>query len=165
MAWCSQDSNQHLKDLIKLLWTHLKPEIVLREDGTTEQKIKLIAVDHEGCSSSFFMHGFSVDIVWDLAGAVEQEVRSLHRACGLGSSIENRAAFTKDLMRLFILNRTDVIVVEDDNVLQGPQSCPDRFGQRKLTSMVLAGSLCIRSTNLKKPLYQLHSFGPMPEVT
>ena len=62
---------------------------------------------------------------WDVAPSLEHKFRTMYQACGLGSMIDNLKACTGKLLRLFVLNRCDVIVIEGDSCLAGPQAKPD----------------------------------------
>ena len=46
-------SPQHFKILVKILWNYLKPERTVEAD---QQLMKVVAVDHEGPSSSYFFY-------------------------------------------------------------------------------------------------------------
>ena len=106
-------SHRDLMNLIKLLWNLLKPA----RSETGENHLLIVAVDHEGCSSSFWIEGFMVDIVWTLCSELHEEIQKTYDAVSEGDKFEVRKALVDDLMRLFLLNRGDVAVVEDGSLV------------------------------------------------
>ena len=67
-------SHTDLLKFIKILWCFLKPEYEERK-GNMHQVLKFVCVDHEGCSSSFLINGFALDVVWTLSANVDQEIK------------------------------------------------------------------------------------------
>ena len=67
-------SHTDLLKFIKILWFFLKPEHEER-DGKLHQVLKLVSVDHEGCSSSFLINGFAFDVVWILSASLDHEIK------------------------------------------------------------------------------------------
>ena len=124
-------SHSDLIKFIKILWNMLQPK--LGADG--KHMMSIVPVDHEGCSSSMIINGFAVDICWDLSEDLHKEVVAMWDACGHSGMFAKRVEFVNALMRLFFLNRSDVVVVEDGpsvggedefwtEELPGPQDMP-----------------------------------------
>ena len=67
-------SHTDLLKFMKILWHFLKPEYEERK-GNMHQLLKFVCVDHEGCSSSFLINGFALDVVWTLSANVDQEIK------------------------------------------------------------------------------------------
>ena len=110
-------SHSDLIKFIKILWNMLRP---VTKGG--EFELSIVAVDHEGCSSSMLINGYAVDILWTLTPDLHTEVQTMWDSCGHPGMFAKRCSFVDDLMRLFFLNRSDIVVVEDGACVGGRDS-------------------------------------------
>jgi len=108
---CPHYSHSDLMKYMKVLWTFLKPE-----PQSTDCGVMLVFCDHEGCSSSFCIDGFCIDVIWHLHEDVHKEIIAMHKAAYDEHRYDLRKDFINDLSRLFFLNRGDVVVCEDGSV-------------------------------------------------
>jgi hypothetical protein len=75
-----------------------------------------VLCDHEGCSSSFCLDGFCIDVIWDLHKDVHAEIIAMYKGAYDDDRYDLRKDFISDLSRHFFLNRGDIVVCEDGSV-------------------------------------------------
>ena len=108
---CPHYSHSDLMKYMKVLWTFLKPE-----PQSTDCGVMLVFCDHEGCSSSFCIDGFCIDVIWTLHSEVHAEIIAMYKGAYDEHRYDLRKEFISDLSRHFFLNRGDVVVCEDGSV-------------------------------------------------
>ena len=108
---CPHYSHSDLIKYMKVLWTLLKPEPQSADGG-----VMFVFCDHEGCSSSFCIDGFCIDVIWDLHEEVHAEIIAMYKGAYDEPRYDLRKEFISDLYRHFFLNRGDIVVCEDGSV-------------------------------------------------
>ena len=117
----------------------------------TKDKVLLCGVDHEGCSSSFDLHGYPLNVVWEPCQHFQNEVAKLHDRAGMQHIVELRRTLIKELCRVLFLNRPNVLWIEDGCLLgkaeywdiektdegsvvkfAAPKTCPDGVEEDEL---------------------------------
>ena len=108
---CPHYSHSDVMKYMKVLWTLLKPEPQSADGG-----VLFVFCDHEGCSSSFCIDGFCIDVIWDLHPEIHAEIIAMYKGAYDEHRYDLRKEFISDLSRHFFLNRGDIVVCEDGSV-------------------------------------------------